>query len=90
MHADKSKILRLLKIVRGQIDGLIKMVEDDRYCIDISTQILSSQSILKKVNFDILQGHFSHCIKDSIMNGSEKDKEAKTEEFIEILNKIMK
>ena len=47
MQANKESILRLLKIVRGQMDGLIKMVEEDRYCIEISDQILSSQSLLK-------------------------------------------
>ena len=54
MQTDKTKIIRLLKTVKGQIDGLIKMIEEDRYCIDISTQILASQSILKKINLEIL------------------------------------
>lgn len=77
MYADKTKILRLLKTVRGQIDGLIKMIEENRYCIDISTQILASQSILKKINLDILKGHFTHCIKDSIESGNSKETDEK-------------
>ena len=48
MTANKDKALKLLKTVRGQIDGLIKMCEEERYCIEISNQILASQSILKK------------------------------------------
>ncbi|NLN04669.1 MAG: metal-sensing transcriptional repressor, partial [Clostridiaceae bacterium] len=50
MQADKEKVYRLLKTARGQIDGLIKMVEEDRYCIDISTQLLATQAILRRVN----------------------------------------
>lgn len=88
MHVDKAKTLKLLKTVKGQIDGLIKMVEDDRYCIDISTQILASQSILKKVNLDILRGHFMHCIKDSFENG--EDIETKMQEVVSVMDKMMK
>lgn len=47
MKADKVKTIRKLKTVSGQIDGLIKMIEDDRYCIDISNQVMASISILK-------------------------------------------
>jgi len=90
MHADKTKILRLLKTVRGQIDGLIKMVEDDRYCIDISNQILASQSILKKVNLEILQGHLTHCVKESFEQGNITDAEQKVSGVVEILNKLLK
>lgn len=90
MHADKTKVIRLLKTAQGQIDGLIKMIEDNRYCIDISTQILSSQSILKKVNLEILQGHLEHCIKESFESNNEADKEQKIQELIQIVNKLLK
>ena len=90
MQADKSKIIRLLKTVKGQIEGLIKMVEDDRYCIDISTQGLASQSLLKRVNLEILKAHFSHCVKKSFESGSEKEKDEKLEEMTNILEKLLK
>lgn len=90
MHADKIKVTRLLKTVRGQIDGLIKMIDEDRYCIDISTQILASQSILRRVNLDILKGHFEHCIKESIENGSEQEKDEKITELVTILDKLLR
>lgn len=89
MHADKNKIIRLLKTVRGQIDGLIKMVEDDRYCIDISTQVMASQSILKKINLDILKGHINHCIKESF-DKTEQYRDKQMEELVEVLNKLLK
>ena len=88
MHADEKKILRLLKTVRGQIEGLIKMIEDKRACIEISNQLLASESILKKINLDILKGHFSHCIKESFEKGEDTDK--KMEEVIAVLDKLIK
>lgn len=90
MQADKTKVLRLLKTVRGQIDGLIKMVEDDRYCIDISTQVLASQSLLKRINLEILKAHFAHCVKKSFESASESDKEEKISEMVGVLDKILK
>ena len=90
MKADKAKVLRLLKTVKGQVEGLIKMVEDDRYCIDISNQILASQSILKKTNLEILRGHFTHCLKNTIQNGSETDIDKSMDEITDILDKLIK
>ena len=55
MMADRERTLRLLKTARGQIDGIIKMVEDDRYCIDISTQLMATQSLIGRVNADVLK-----------------------------------
>ena len=57
MKADHDQVTRLLKTARGQIDGIIKMVEDNRYCMDISNQLLATQAILKKANRQILQAH---------------------------------
>ncbi len=90
MQADKTKVVRLLKTVKGQIEGLIKMVEEDRYCIDISTQVLASQSLLKRVNLEILKAHFSHCVKKSFESGSDKEKNEKLEEMTTILEKLLK
>lgn len=89
MHADKTKVVNLLKTVQGQVQGLINMVEDDRYCIDISTQILSSQSILRKVNYEILKGHFEHCIRETMVSGNEVDQDEKIKELVGILDKIL-
>lgn len=86
----KEKALRKLKIVRGQIDGIIQMCENDRYCVDISTQILSSISQLKKANIDILNGHIRTCVKDALMSSDEKMGEEKLDEVINILDKYVK
>lgn len=90
MHADKKKVTRLLKTAQGQIDGLIKMVEEDRYCVDISTQLLATQAILRRVNFDILKGHFEHCIKDSLSQADATEKDKKISELVTVLDKILR
>ena len=57
MVADRERITRLLKTARGQIDGILRMVEEDRYCIDVSTQLMASQSLLARINADVLMAH---------------------------------
>ena len=57
MQAEKKKIEQLLKTARGQMDGLLKMVEENRYCVDICTQLSAAQAVLKKANRLILQAH---------------------------------
>ena len=87
MKADQKQITRLLKTARGQIDGIIKMIEDDRYCIDISNQIMATQAILKRANKEIICAHMQHCVHDAI--GS-KDADLKIEEMMNIINQLMK
>ena len=58
MQADSKKVIRLLKTVRGQMDGIIKMVEENRYCVEISNQIMASRAILSRVNNEVLLAHF--------------------------------
>ncbi|MBU5668576.1 metal-sensing transcriptional repressor [Peptoniphilus sp. MSJ-1] len=89
MKADKDTQLRKLKTVRGQIDGLIKMVEDNRYCLDISNQLMASISILKNINKDVLTAHLRGCVRDSY-NKSEDEIDEKIEEINVIINKLSK
>ena len=86
MNVEKVKALQALRTSKGQIEGIIKMMEDGRYCVDISNQIIAAQALLKKANMLILKQHMHHCVKDAVMqnNGEEK-----IDEIIEILSKIM-
>lgn len=86
MKADKKTVTRLLKTARGQIDGILKMVDEDQYCIDISNQILAASSVLKRANKEVLKAHIKSCIVKA-----EKDEELdeKIEEFIKTLEKTM-
>lgn len=89
MNADKKKAIQSLKTARGQIDGIIKMIEEERYCIDISNQISAPQSLLKKANMLILKQHLQNCVKNAC-NTSEADTDEKMTELINVLEKIMK
>ncbi len=86
MNEEKKKALQSLKTARGQIEGIIKMIEDERYCIDISNQITASQSLLKRANLLILKQHIHHCVKEAC---NENKADEKMEEIIQVLEKIM-
>lgn len=87
---DRNKTINLLKTSKGQIEGILKMIEDDRYCIDISKQILAVQAQLKKANQDILKNHMNHCVKQAFEGDDSKLKDEKIDEIIMILDKYYK
>ena len=66
MKADKAEVSRKIKIARGQLDGILRMIEEDRYCVDISYQLVATQSLLKRANQDILQAHIRHCVREAL------------------------
>lgn len=90
MVADRTKVLRQLKTVRGQIDGLIKMVEADRYCIDISNQLMASQAILRSINRDVLHAHLNSCVKEAFLSGDTRQAQQKLNEIVEVVDKLSK
>ena len=85
MMADEKKVLRLLKTARGQLDGIIKMVEEDRYCLDVSNQLMATQSILKKANRMVLRAHMDSCVREAIDSG---DPDEKLDELAALLDKL--
>lgn len=90
MQADRDKTLRLLKTARGQIDGIMRMVEEDRYCIDISTQLMATQSLLARINADVLKAHIEHCVRTAAESGTPQEKEEKLAEVELIIDKLAK
>lgn len=87
MKSDKEKVTRLLKTARGQIDGILKMVEDDRYCIDISNQLMATQAILRNINRDVLHDHLGNCVQDAFEAGEQREK---IQEIMTIIDKLSK
>ncbi|WIW71482.1 MULTISPECIES: metal-sensing transcriptional repressor [Anaerosinus] len=87
MQADAEKIMRLLKTARGQMDGIIRMVEENRYCVDISNQVLATRALLHTVNKEIVKAHMEHCIKQAFQTDKEEEK---IEEFLVMMDKMMK
>lgn len=90
MKADKKSTIRKLKTVGGQIDGLIRMIEEDRYCIDISNQLMASISILKNINKEVLRAHLEHCVYDSLKQENEEEIKEKVNEIEKIIDKLNK
>ena len=87
MKADQAKIEKLLKTARGQLDGILKMVAQDRYCIDISNQIMATQAILTKVNREILIAHMNGCILNET---DESNRTERIDELTHVLEKLLK
>ena len=85
MKADHTQVSRLLKTARGQIDGILKMVEEDRYCVDVSNQIMAAQSVLKRANRMVLAAHMECCVREAVSNG---DPDEKLQELSRLLDKL--
>lgn len=86
MNEERKKALQSLKTAKGQIDGIIKMIEDERYCMDISNQIVAAQALLKRANLLILKQHLNHCVKQAVVDG---ESDEKIDEIMTILEKAM-
>ena len=69
MRADRDSVRRKLKIARGQLDGILQMIDDDRYCVDISNQLLATQSLLKSANQQIMRAHIEGCVREALQGG---------------------
>lgn len=87
MQADKAKVSKLLKTARGQLDGILNMVEEDRYCMDISHQLMATVAILNKVNKEVLSAHLKGCVRNA---QTDQEKDEKIDEFINMLGRMMK
>lgn len=66
---DKSKLINRLKRIEGQVRGIQKMIEDDRYCVDVLVQISAINAAMKKVSLNLLEDHAKHCVTDAIQSG---------------------
>ncbi|OLS01981.1 metal-sensing transcriptional repressor [Tissierella creatinophila] len=86
MNSEQKKALLSLKTSKGQIEATIKMVEEDRYCVDVSNQIMAAQSLLRKANLLILKQHMNHCVTEAFHQDSGSEK---IDEIIGILSKII-
>ena len=86
MMADQKTVLRLLKTARGQIDGIINMVEEDRYCMDVSQQVTAADAMLRRANREILTAHLKHCVENA---KSDQERSDKIDELVAALGKIL-
>ncbi|MDQ0511639.1 metal-sensitive transcriptional regulator [Ancylobacter amanitiformis] len=86
-HTRKACLKRLSRI-EGQVRGLSRMLEDNRYCIDIVTQVAAVRAALKKVEEEVLRDHVAHCVEHAIRSGDADQQRQKVSELIEVLGKL--
>lgn len=84
---NKAKLLNRLRRLEGQVRGVARMVEEDRYCIDILTQIQAVRAALTRVETELLRDHVDHCIRGAFTSGDEDDQRRKIEELVEVLQR---
>lgn len=87
MKHDHRSSLNLLKTAKGQIEAVIRMTEEDRYCVDIANQIMAVEALLKKANLQILQQHIESCVRESFEDGT---RDEKINEVLGILKKYVR
>jgi DNA-binding FrmR family transcriptional regulator len=85
---DHSAQIPRLNRIEGQIRGITKMIQEERYCVDILTQIRSASSALAKVQENIFKAHLESCVRDSLTGDDAVDREAKVNEMLEVLSKF--
>jgi len=88
MHENaKSSVLRRLRRIEGQIRGLARMVEEDRYCIDVVTQISAVDAALRAVEEEILRDHVANCVENAIASGNKVEQRRKVAELMDVLSR---
>jgi DNA-binding FrmR family transcriptional regulator len=85
----KNARARLARI-EGQVRGLVRMIDDDRYCIDVITQTQAVRAALARVERLVLQDHVEHCVTDAVASGDKKERERKIDELIGVIDRASK
>ena len=88
MHGDaKTSVLKRLQRIEGQMRGLTRMVDDDRYCIDIVTQISAVRAALRRAEEEILRDHVAHCVEHAIKSGNRAEQRKKVAELMDVFGR---
>ena len=87
---DHKHLMNRVNRISGQLKGIATMIEEEKYCIDILTQIKASRSALKSLELEILDNHLNHCVKDAITSGSVRKSNEKMKEIMNLLRKSSK
>jgi CsoR family transcriptional regulator, copper-sensing transcriptional repressor len=86
----KGALVKRLHRIEGQVRGIERMVEDDRYCIDILTQLGAVSTALERVAMAILDDHVQHCVTDALTSGDRRDAQQKTDELLAAVRRFAK
>jgi DNA-binding FrmR family transcriptional regulator len=86
--ADKERLVKRLHRIEGQVRGIERMVEEDRYCIDVITQISAVTTALESLAFRILDDHVNHCVAGALASGDPVEAETKSKELLEAVQRF--
>jgi DNA-binding FrmR family transcriptional regulator len=84
---NKAKLLNRLSRIEGQVRGIARMVDEDRYCIDVLTQLQAARAALARVETEMLRDHLGHCIEAAITGGDAGEQRRKAGELIQLLER---
>ena len=84
---NKATLINRLRRIEGQVRGISRMVEEDRYCIDVLTQIQAARAALNRVEAEMLKDHLAHCIEAAIAGGDPAEQREKSRELIQLLER---
>ncbi len=85
---DKQRLVKRLHRIEGQVRGIERMIEDDRYCIDVLTQIAAVNTALESLAFTILDDHVNHCVAGALASGDPVEAETKSKELLEAVHRF--
>ncbi|MGE5513575.1 MAG: metal-sensitive transcriptional regulator [Bacteroidota bacterium] len=89
-QSSKVSCIKRLNRIEGQVRGLVRMVEQDRYCIDIVTQISAVRAALRRVEEEVLRDHVAHCVEHAIASGDAKEQRKKVLELMAVLERAQR
>jgi CsoR family transcriptional regulator, copper-sensing transcriptional repressor len=83
----KASCAKRLSRIEGQVRGIARMVEEDRYCIDIVTQVSAVRAALRRLEEEVLRDHVAHCVEHAVSSGNKADQRRKIEELMEVVSR---
>ncbi|WP_421937419.1 metal-sensitive transcriptional regulator [Phenylobacterium sp.] len=87
-RTDKPRLLNRLNRIEGQVRGIARMVEQDRYCIDILTQLHAVRAAVRRVETELLKSHLGHSVAEAMTTGDVAERERKTAELVELMDRL--
>ena len=90
VQTDREAVKRLLKTARGQIEGVLKMMDEGQYCVDVANQILAAQAVLRRANKAIIKGHLEGCVRSAFHAGDRQAEEEKIQEVLDLMDAMGK
>lgn len=79
--------MQLVRTAKGQLEGVIRMMEDDRYCVDIAMQLQAVESLVHKANREVIKAHLEGCVRAAFIEGDEAERESKLSEILQLLER---